>query len=72
MTNTTTMNHPDAITLMMKTYPPVLCAKEVADILVVSLNTAYELIRCGAIRSVRVGRNYRIPLDAVIHYLHET
>ena len=50
-------------------YPPVLCVKQVAEILVVSHNTAYELVRSGTIHSVRVGRNYRIPLEAVIDYL---
>ena len=50
-------------------YPPVLCVRQVAEILVVSHNTAYELVRSGAIHSVRVGRNYRIPLEAVIDYL---
>ena len=50
-------------------YPPVLCVRQMAEILVVSHNTAYELVRSGAIHSVRVGRNYRIPLEAVIDYL---
>ena len=50
-------------------YPPVLCVRQVAEILVVSHNTAYELVRSGTIHSVRVGRNYRIPLEAVIDYL---
>jgi excisionase family DNA binding protein len=50
-------------------YPPILCVRQVAEILIVSSNTAYELIRSGRIHSVRVGRNYRIPLDAVIDYL---
>ena len=52
-------------------YPPVLCVRQVAEILVVSHNTAYELVRSGAIHSVRVGRNYRIPLESVIDYLRK-
>lgn len=52
-------------------YPPALSVKQVAEILAVSSNTAYYLIRSGEIHSVRVGRNYRIPLDAVIDYLHK-
>lgn len=50
-------------------YPPVLCVRQVAEILLISHNTAYELVRSGQIHSVRVGRNYRIPLEAVIDYL---
>ena len=51
--------------------PPVLCVKQVAEILAISHNTAYELVRSGRIHSVRVGRSYRIPLDAVIDYLRK-
>ena len=58
-------------TNLVENYPPVLCVKQVAEILVVSLNTAYELVRSKRIYSVRVGRSYRIPLDAVIDYLRK-
>lgn len=51
-------------------YPPVLSVKQVAEILSVSQNTAYALIRSKQIHSIRVGRSYRIPLDAVIKYLN--
>ena len=54
---------------LINKYPPVLCVKQVAEILSISHNTAYALVRSGQIYSVRVGRSYRIPLDAVIHYL---
>ena len=39
-------------------------------VLSVSHNTAYALVRSGQIRSVRMGRSYRIPKDAVIEYLN--
>ena len=32
-------------------------------------NTAYELIRSGQIRSVRVGRQIRIPREALLEFL---
>ena len=54
---------------ILTTYPPVLSVKQVAEILAVSQNTAYALVRSGQIHSIRVGRSYRIPLDAVIKYL---
>lgn len=38
-------------------------------ILNIGRNTAYELIRCGQIHSIRVGRQLRIPKQAVIDYL---
>ena len=56
---------------LLNNYPPVLCVKQVAEILSISHNTAYALIRAGQIHSIRVGRNYRIPLDAVIDYLRK-
>ena len=56
---------------LIHNYPPVLCVKQVAEILAISHNTAYELVRSGKIHSVRVGRSYRIPLDAVIDYLRK-
>ena len=52
-------------------YPPVLSVKQVAEILAVSQNTAYALVRSKKIHSIRVGRSYRIPLDAVIKYLND-
>ena len=38
-------------------------------ILNVGRNTAYALVRSGRIRSVRVGRQLRIPKDAVKDFL---
>lgn len=52
-----------------KELPLVLHVKDLSALLSVSHNTAYELVRSGKIRSVRVGRNYRIPRDAVEEYL---
>ena len=56
---------------LIHNYPPVLCVKQLVEILAISHNTAYELIRSGKIHSVRVGRSYRVPLDAVIDYLRK-
>jgi len=57
------------LTNLIDKYPPVLCVRQVAEILLISHNTAYELVRSRQIHSVKVGRNYRIPLEAVIEYL---
>lgn len=56
---------------ILTNYPPVLSVKQVAEILAVSQNTAYALVRSGQIHSIRVGRSYRIPLDAIIKYLND-
>lgn len=49
--------------------PLVLHVKDLQKLLSVSHNTAYSLVRTGKIRSIRVGRNYLIPRDAVADYL---
>ena len=50
--------------------PLVLHVKELAKVLSISQNTAYTLVRSGQIRSIRTGRIYRIPKDALIKYLN--
>ena len=49
--------------------PLVLQVKDLQKILSIGHNTAYTLIRSGEIRSIRVGRKYIIPKDAVVQYL---
>ena len=51
--------------------PLVLNVKDLAQILSISQNTAYALVRSGQIRSIRTGRIYRIPKDALIEYLNK-
>lgn len=50
---------------------PVLRVKDLATLLSVSHNTAYALVRSGQIHSIRIGRTYRIPRDAVEEYLRK-
>ncbi len=49
--------------------PAALKVKDLVPLLQVSHNIAYALVRSGQIRSIRIGRTYRIPRDAVIKYL---
>ena len=43
--------------------------EDLMPILGIGRNTAYELIRSGQIRSVRVGRQIRIPREALLEFL---
>jgi len=52
-----------------KNIPVVLHVKDLSTLLSVSHNTAYQLVSSGQIRSIRVGRTYRIPRVAVEEYL---
>ena len=49
--------------------PLTLRVEELMPILNIGRNTAYELVRSGQIRSIRIGRQLRIPKDAVQEYL---
>ena len=51
------------------TLPLTLRVEELMPILGIGRNTAYELVRCGQIRSIKVGRQIRVPKDAVIEFL---
>ena len=49
--------------------PLTLRVEDLMPILGIVRNTAYELVRCGKIRSIRIGRQLRIPKDALVEYL---
>lgn len=49
--------------------PLTLRVEDLMPILGIGRNTAYELVRCGKIRSIRIGRQLRIPKDALVEYL---
>lgn len=52
--------------------PLVLKAEDLMPILQIGRSAAYTLVRSGQIHSVRVGRSYRIPREAVLNYLRNT
>ncbi len=49
--------------------PLVLSVPQVAQVLNLGRDTTYDLVRSGHIRSVRVGRQYRVPKAAILEYL---
>lgn len=49
--------------------PLTLRVEELIPVLGIGRNTAYELVRSGQIRSVRIGRQLRIPKDAILDFL---
>ena len=49
--------------------PLVLRVDDLMPLLDIGRNTAYELIRCGQIRSVKVERQIRVPKEAVAEFL---
>ena len=47
----------------------VFHVKDLEYLLGVSHNTAYQLVRSGQIRSIKVGRTYKIPKSALEEFL---
>ena len=54
---------------MLGRIPLVMTVPEMAEILHIGRNSAYALVNSGAIRSIRIGRNIRIPQSALLEYL---
>ena len=51
--------------------PLTLRVEDLMPILGIGRNTAYELVRSGKIRSIRIGKQLRIPKDALVEYLSD-
>ena len=51
--------------------PVTLRVEDLMAILGIGRNTACQLIRSGQIRSVRIGRQIRIPRDALLEFLRK-
>lgn len=49
--------------------PLTLTVEEAGQVLRVGRNTAYDLVRCGQLRSIKVGKQIRIPKQALLEYL---
>ncbi|MDR1131221.1 MAG: helix-turn-helix domain-containing protein [Oscillospiraceae bacterium] len=54
---------------MFNCYPDVVTVADLAKMLKVGRNTAYELVRANSIQSVKIGKSIRIPKESVIQYL---
>ena len=49
--------------------PLAFRVEDLMPILGIGRNTAYELVRSGQIRSIKIGRQIRVPRDAVVEFL---
>lgn len=54
----------------MEQIPVVLTVEQLADILGIAKNTAYDFVRSGRIKSVRVGRQIRISKIALMDFFN--
>lgn len=54
---------------MFSSFNDMVTAPELAQMLKVGRNNAYELVRAGIVPSVRIGRQIRISKQAVLDYI---
>jgi excisionase family DNA binding protein len=52
-----------------ESFPPILTARGVQDLLCVSKNKLYELLGTGELKGFRVGRDWRIQREEVFKYI---
>jgi len=57
---------------MFNEFSDVVTVTELADMLKIGRNTAYELVRAGIIQSVRIGRQIRVSKQTVKDYLSDS
>ena len=66
------MKHPveieESYNLFLKEYPDVLTTKDLQHILSVSSKTVFKLLHSSQIKSIKVGRNFRIPKIYLLQY----
>ncbi len=54
---------------MFLDYPDVVSVEQLQEMLNVGKNTAYKLINDGDIKSIKIGRTYKIPKQFVADFL---
>lgn len=52
--------------------PLLLTVRDLASLLRIGRNAAYQLVKDGDIQSIRIGRNIRIPRNALIQFVENT
>lgn len=58
------------ISIISENLPVVLSVQQLAEVLQIGRNSAYDLVKSGQIRSIRIGRTIRIPQAALLEYLN--
>ena len=54
---------------MFNSYPDILSVKQLCEILDIGKNTAYRLLQSGEIKSIKIGKVYKIPKKEVRRYI---
>ena len=54
---------------MFEQYKDVITVEDLCAMLAIGKNTAYSLLSSGAVKSIRIGKTYKIPKSYVIDFL---
>ena len=55
--------------ISLDTLPLTLTVAEAGEVLRIGRSSTYSLVRCGRLRSIRVGKMIRVPRDAIVEFL---
>ena len=55
---------------MLNKYPDVLTVKEAREILRIGMNNMYHILQSGELKSIKIGRIYKIKKEDVIEYIN--
>lgn len=58
--------------ITFESLPLLLTVGEMAQVLRIGRNPAYQLVKDGSIQSIRVGRSIRIPRNALVQFVERT
>ena len=59
------------VMIMLNKYNDVLTVEELCEVLRIGKNTAYKLLKNNDIKSVKIGKIYKIPKKSVRKYLEK-
>ena len=54
---------------MFDSYPDVVSVEEIQQMLRIGKNAVYQLLKDGAIKSIKVGKRYVVPKKYIIEFL---
>lgn len=63
------MENTDLNKVMFTDYKDIVTVPQLAEMLGIGITLAYMLVRQKTIKSIKVGREYKIPKQFVINYL---
>ena len=55
---------------IFKDYPDVITVEDLQNMLHIGRNTAYGILKDGAIRTIKIGKKYIIPKQSVIEFIN--